>query len=328
MEKVIVYGGTGSLGRIIVRKLLEREEIRKVTVFSRDEAKHEVMERETEDSRLYFEIGDVREKSKVYGSMLRHDAVIYAAALKQVPRCEANPGEAIETNCRGARNVARAACELDEVTRVVGVSTDKACEPINAMGASKMLQEKIFIRANRRAPETTFSMVRLGNVVASTGSAIPKWIDQIKAGGPVTITDRRMRRFFMTRGDAADTVLWALERALRGEIIVKRTPSVLITDLVEQLMRRDHFVEAKITGIRPSEKLIETLVSEYEGEHSVNVWAYEYEGIITPLPYIAIQPDQLPHDWRQGKAIKRAYRSDEHTPIEDVMELVERGLQE
>ncbi|MEZ4814778.1 MAG: polysaccharide biosynthesis protein [Bdellovibrionota bacterium] len=217
---------------------------------------------------LEFHIGDVRSFPDVLNAVKRADIVVNAAALKQVPTCEYFPSQAIETNCMGAFNIVRAIREHDlPVHTVIGVSTDKACKPINAMGMTKALQERIFISANISAPSTRFLCVRYGNVLASRGSVIPLFHDQIKNSGPVTITDVRMTRFLLTLNQAVDTVFKALNEGKAGEIIVPRAPAALMSDVAKVLIGSKK-IETKITGIRPGEKLHEIMISDEEAPYA------------------------------------------------------------
>jgi UDP-glucose 4-epimerase len=283
-KRVLVTGGTGSLGKVLVRRLLaaERGTPSKVIVLSRDEAKqhdmrlsYQQLEGSTDEviyqnfnRLLEFRIGDVRSYADVCSALRDADIVVNAAALKQVPVCEYFPEQAVLTNCDGAANVERAIreCRLP-VEAVVGVSTDKACKPVNVMGMSKAVAERIFIAANVLNPGTRFVCVRYGNVLASRGSVVPLFHQQIRAGGPVTVTSDRMTRFLMSLDQAVDTIFEALAQALAGEIVIPKAPSANVIDLARALIG-DRDVEIKITGIRPGEKQHEILVSEGECHHT------------------------------------------------------------
>ncbi|MEO6324023.1 MAG: polysaccharide biosynthesis protein [Thermoanaerobaculia bacterium] len=279
-KRVLVTGGTGSLGKCLVTRLLRGDEglPAKIIVFSRDEAKQNEMRvaaqhrRVATDEvifrnfhqRLEFRIGDVRDPGALTGALLSTDIVINAAALKQVPTCEYFPYEAVRTNVEGAENIVSI---LERVTTpvsvVVGVSTDKACKPVNTMGLTKALQERIFIQGNLRVPSTRFVCVRYGNVLASRGSVIPLFLEQIRGGGPLTITCEEMTRFLLSLDDAVDTVFAAIGQACRGETWIPRVPSARIVDVARALVgERD--IPIHFTGIRPGEKLHEILVSEEE----------------------------------------------------------------
>ncbi len=276
----MVTGGTGSLGKTLVRRLLKGENglPAQITVFSRDEAKQHFMrleylhrEHATDDviyqnSRdlLNFRIGDVRDLPALAAAMRDADVVFHAAALKQVPSCEYFPFEAVMTNVIGAQNLVRAVREHNlPVERIVGISTDKACKPINVMGMTKALQERILIEANRDLPNTVFTCVRYGNVIASRGSIIPLFVEQISKDQPVTITLAEMTRFLLSLERAVDTVLAAVTGGGRGETYVPKVLAAKITDVAKALMG-DKDLPLVFTGIRPGEKIHEIMVSEEE----------------------------------------------------------------
>jgi UDP-glucose 4-epimerase len=282
-KTILVTGGTGSMGKTFVRRVLGGElgTPRKVIVLSRDEAKQHEMrldylhQRSSTDDVIYnnfrnvleFRIGDVRAYDDVCSAVRGADIVVNAAALKQVPTCEYFPIQAIQTNCLGAYNIVRAIEENGyPVETVVGISTDKACKPVNVMGMTKALQERIFVAANILNARTRFICVRYGNVLASRGSVIPLFHEQIRAGGPVTITDPRMTRFLLSLDQAVDTVLTALREARRGETYVPRAPSATILNLAKALIG-ERKVPLKNIDVRPGEKMHEIMVSEEEIHH-------------------------------------------------------------
>ena len=284
-KTVVVTGGTGSLGKVLVRRLLSGElgQPRKIIVFSRDEAKQHAMrveylhQRAATDEVIYrnfeqlldFRIGDVRDVHSIGAVMRDADVVFNAAALKQVPTCEYFPFEAVQTNVGGPENIVRAIREHHlPVQTVVGVSTDKACKPVNVMGMTKAIQERVFIRANLDCPDTRFICVRYGNVLASRGSVIPLFHEQIRNGGPVTITTAEMTRFLLSLNQAVDIIFAALRQANRGETYIPRVPSARITDVAEVLIG-ERPIKTVITGIRPGEKVHEVLVSEEEAHRTV-----------------------------------------------------------
>ena len=285
-KHVVVTGGTGSLGKVLVRRLLSGEMglPDKVVVLSRDEAKQHFMRLEYENSRvatdeivydnfqrrLEFRIGDVRDFHSVAGALRGADVVINAAALKQVPTCEYFPFEAVRTNIEGAENIVRAIQEYDlSVSTVVGISTDKACKSVNRMGMTKALQERLFIQANLRCSQTRLVCVRYGNVLASRGSVIPLFHDQIRRGGPVTVTTPDMTRFLLTLDDAVDTAFAALRHALPGETFVPNAPSARVLDVARALIGHRP-VEVRLVGIRPGEKTHEIMVSDEEAVRTVS----------------------------------------------------------
>jgi FlaA1/EpsC-like NDP-sugar epimerase len=284
-KRVLITGGTGSLGKTLVKRLLRGDvgQPAKIIVFSRDEAKQYFMRLEYENrtaatdeityhnSRqlLEFRIGDVRDYASIATAIRDVDVVINAAAMKQVPVCEYFPFEAVRTNIQGAENIVRAIQERTLLTEtVVCISTDKACKPVNVMGMTKALQERIFIQGNIRCPGTRFVCVRYGNVLASRGSVIPLFHEQIRNGGPVTITTTDMTRFLLSLEDAADTVFAAIAKAQFGEVFVPRASAARMVDLATVLIG-DRPIEMNVTGIRPGEKIHEILVSEEEASRTV-----------------------------------------------------------
>ncbi len=299
-KRILITGGTGSLGKVLVRRLLSGElgTPNKIIVFSRDEAKQHAMrvdymkKANATDEVIYqnfrelleFRIGDVRDFHSVASALAEADVVFNAAALKQVPSCEYFPFQAVMTNIAGPENIARAIQEHRlPIETVVGISTDKACKPVNVMGMTKAIQERVFIQANMRCPETRFVCVRYGNVLASRGSVIPFFHEQIKSGGPVTITTQDMTRFLLSLDQAVDTVFAAVRGANRGETYIPRVPSARITDLAALLIG-DRPIETVITGIRPGEKVHEILVSEEECHRTVD--RGPYYAILPMLPEV------------------------------------------
>ncbi len=279
-KRILVTGGTGSLGQVLVRRLLSGEfgEPEKIVVFSRDEARQHAMRLRFQHlgaatdeiifagwtKRLAFRIGDIRDIDSVRAAVRDADIVINAAAMKQVPTCEYFPEEAHQTNVGGALNLFRAIRDLARPPEVVvGVSTDKAAKPVNVMGITKALQERVLVRANLDCPATRFVAVRYGNVIASRGSVVPLFLEQIRRGGPITITDRRMTRFLMSLDDAVNIIADAVAQALAGEILVPVAPSARMTDLARALCGTTD-IPLTTTGIRPGEKLHEILISEEE----------------------------------------------------------------
>lgn len=285
-KRVLVTGGTGSLGHTLVRRILTDEQGRpsKVIVVSRDEAKQHEMRlsfmrtKEATDEVIYrnfeelleFRIGDVRDLHCMTAIVRDADVIFNAAALKQVPTCEYFPHEAVQTNVTGAENIVRAIKQTGaRVETVVGISTDKACKPVNVMGMTKAIQERILIEANIRCPDTRFVCVRYGNVLTSRGSVIPLFDAQIRGGGPVTITHPDMTRFLLTLDESVDTVFAALLSAHRGETYVPRVASALIVDVADVLIGNRE-MDVIYTGIRPGEKVHETLISDEESYRTVN----------------------------------------------------------
>jgi len=280
-KRVVVTGGTGSMGNALVEYLLTGAmgAVAKIIVFSRDEAKQHAMRvkflavaTNPTDEVIYqncqrlleFRIGDIRDYHSTSAVLSHADVVFHTAALKQVPTCEYFPFEAVQTNLVGTENIVRAIREHRlPVDTVVGISTDKACKPINVMGMTKAIQERMLVRANLDCPETRFVCVRYGNVLASRGSVIPLFQEQIQRGGPVTVTVPGMTRFLMTLDQAVMTIVTAYRLGRAGEILVPRIQSAAIEDLVKTLIG-DRSIPIIATGIRPGEKLHEILISEEE----------------------------------------------------------------
>src|ERR1700691_2737599 len=289
-KRVLITGGTGSLGKTLVRRFLDGSEGNpaKIIVLSRDEAKQHSMRMEYQhkaaatdeiiyrnfQEKLEFRIGDVRDFHSVTQALRDVDIVFNAAALKQVPTCEYFPYEAVRTNIEGPENIIRAIQEYSlPIKTVIGVSTDKACKPVNAMGMTKALQERVFIQANIRCPKARFICVRYGNVLASRGSVIPLFHDQIRNGGPVTITTPEMTRFLLSLNDAVDVIFAAVESGAAGETYIPRVPSAQVTHIAKALIG-DRPIETKFVGIRPGEKVHEILVSDEEAHRTVERGGY------------------------------------------------------
>ncbi|MCB8818460.1 polysaccharide biosynthesis protein [Desulfosporosinus shakirovi] len=304
---IVITGGTGSLGKVLIRRLLNKDlgSLKKIIIFSRDEAKQHAMRIEYQNKQnatdeviydnfarlIEFRIGDIRDYHSVCAVLREADIVINAAALKQVPSCEYFPFEAVKTNVVGAENIIRAIRENNlKIETVVGVSTDKACKPVNAMGITKALQERIFIAANVTLPKTRFVCVRYGNVLASRGSVIPLFHEQIKQGGPVTITTKEMTRFLLPLESAVDTIFAVLKGAEPGEIFIPKIPAALIEDVAKALMG-DRQILIKYTGIRPGEKVHEIMISEEEAWRTID--RGDYYAIKPMLPeLIKAEPSQ------------------------------------
>jgi FlaA1/EpsC-like NDP-sugar epimerase len=331
-KRILVTGGTGSLGKVLVRRLLTREmgTPRKVVVFSRDEAKQHFMrleylhKRVSTDEVIYhnldqileFRIGDVRDYSSIAGALRDADIVFNAAALKQVPTCEYYPYQAVLTNVVGPENIVRAIEELQlPVETVVGVSTDKACKPVNVMGMTKAIQERIFIQANIRCPKTRFLCVRYGNVLASRGSVIPLFREQIRNGGPVTVTTTEMTRFLLSLDRAVDIIFEAVRKGKPGETFIPQVPSARVADIAKALIGGRN-IEIRISGIRPGEKTHEILVSEEERFRTV------HQGqcyVIYP-----ILPELRPRR-RLAKPLEREYSSADDVMTVDQVAALLRG---
>lgn len=269
---LLITGGTGSFGNAVLRKFLNTD-IREIRIFSRDEKKQDDMRRLYKNKKLKFYIGDVRDLASVKNAMYEVDYIFHAAALKQVPSCEFFPLEAVKTNVLGTDNVLTAAIEYG-VRKIICLSTDKAVYPINAMGISKAMMEKVFVAKSRTvSPDKTIICgTRYGNVMASRGSVIPLFIEQIKSGQAITVTNPKMTRFLMSLDEAVNLVMFAFQHGIPGDIFVQKSPASTIEDLaraVKQLFGADN--EIKIIGTRPGEKLYETLLTREEYIHAEDV---------------------------------------------------------
>ena len=272
---LLITGGTGSFGNTVLNRFLSTD-VGEIRIFSRDEKKQEDMRIALNNSKLKFYIGDVRNYDSVFQALRGADYVFHAAALKQVPSCEFYPMEAVRTNVIGTENVLNAAT-ANGVKRVVVLSTDKAVYPINAMGISKAMAEKVVVAKSRiqRENETVFSCTRYGNVMASRGSVIPLFVKQIKEGKPLTVTDPNMTRFLMSLEDSVDLVLYAYENGKQGDIFVQKAPASTVADLVQalkELFNSDSPV--RIVGTRHGEKLYESLISREEMARAQNMQGY------------------------------------------------------
>jgi UDP-N-acetylglucosamine 4,6-dehydratase len=266
-KTILVTGGTGSFGRKFVEIALSQHKPRRIIIFSRDELKQHEMHGQFGDPRLSFFIGDVRDRDRLYRAFQANlDVVIHAAALKQVPACEYNPFEAIKTNVLGAQNIIDAAIDCG-VPKVMALSTDKAVSPVNLYGATKLCAEKLFVQGNSYAggKVTRFSCVRYGNVIGSRGSVIPVFLEQ-RQNGRVTVTDRRMTRFWITLQQGVEFAIRCVGLMHGGEVFVPRIPSMGIMDLVEAIAPGSAI---EFNGIRPGEKVHEVLVSQDEAPHTV-----------------------------------------------------------
>jgi UDP-N-acetylglucosamine 4,6-dehydratase len=290
-KAILITGGTGSFGKKCVERLLQRHKPRRLIIFSRDELKQFEMAQVFPQAQYpcirYF-IGDVRDKERLCRALRDVDYVIHAAALKQVPAAEYNPTECIHTNVFGAENIVNAASDMG-VKKVVALSTDKAVSPVNLYGATKLCSDKLFVAANSFVgSRTVFSVVRYGNVMGSRGSVIPFFLRKREEGGPIPITDPRMTRFWITLEQGVDMVLRAFELAGGGEVFVPKIPSMNIMDLAEAIAPG---MKTVTTGIRPGEKLHETMITSEDSRHTIDIGEYyvikpevcEYKGSDGPL---------------------------------------------
>jgi UDP-N-acetylglucosamine 4,6-dehydratase/5-epimerase len=311
-KTVLVTGGTGSFGQAFTRHLLESERVAAIRVFSRDEFKQYEMRMRLTDERLRFFIGDVRDRERLLRAFDGVDIVVHAAALKQVPACEYNPFEAVKTNVLGAENVIDAAIERG-VTHVMALSTDKAVNPSNLYGATKLCAEKLFVQGNAYVGgrDTRFACVRYGNVVASRGSIIPLIFRQ-RSEGRVTLTDERMTRFWITLGQAVTLVRNAIADMRGGEVFVPKIPSVRTVELIKAIAP-DTPIET--IGIRPGEKLHEVLLTQEEARHSEDRgdhfvvlpehpwWNPERGRVVAPLPDGFVYSSDRNKEWLDRQSI-------------------------
>ena len=296
-KTILITGGTGSFGQKCTEALLKKGTLRKLIIFSRDELKQHEMQQKFTDPCMRFFIGDVRDRDRLYRAMSGVDAVIHAAALKQVPACEYNPFEAVKTNILGAVNVIDAAIDSG-VERVFALSTDKAVNPVNLYGATKLCAEKLFVQGNSYSGvrATKFSCARYGNVVASRGSVIPLFLQQ-RSNGVITVTDERMTRFWITLDQGIEFVLNCLQLMHGGEVFVPKIPSMSIMDLMGAIAEG---CEVKYTGVRPGEKIDELLVSPDESRQTLEF----------PDMYV-IQPAHswwMLGSWAEGKPVPDGFR--------------------
>jgi len=295
---VLVTGGTGSFGKEFTKILLQELPIRKLIVFSRDELKqHQMRTSGFDEQRIRYFIGDVRDEGRLRRALEGVDIVVHAAALKQVPACEYNPVEAIMTNVMGARNVIEAALDAG-VKRVMALSTDKAVNPINLYGATKLCAEKLFTQSNSYAgsKDVRFSCTRYGNVVGSRGSVIPLFLEQRK-NGKLTVTDKRMTRFWITLEQGVRLVIRCIEQMHGGEVFVPKIPSMNIMELVKAIAPD---AKVEVIGIRPGEKVHEVLISEDEANHTI-----ELDDMFLIEP---VHPWWSHEKWAHGRRLPEGFR--------------------
>jgi len=271
---LLIAGGTGSFGNAVVRRFLTTD-IKEIRIFSRDELKQDDMRKRYNNDKLKFYIGDVRDKNSIDDAMRGVDYVFHAAALKQVPSCEFYPMQAVKTNVIGTENLLNSAIRAG-VKKVIALSTDKAVYPINAMGISKAMMERVVVSKGRNVKDTIIACTRYGNVMASRGSVIPLFIDQVRSGKPITITDPNMTRFMMSLDDAIDLVLFAFENGESGDVFVQKAPAAtveLLASTMKNILGVPNY-EVKIIGTRHGEKLYETLLTKEEMVKAIDMREY------------------------------------------------------
>ncbi len=319
-QTILLTGGTGSFGRHFCKVMLKKYRPKVIRIYSRDELKQYEMRQEFGEEKMRYLIGDVRDVNRLRRAMEGADIVIHAAALKQVPACEYNPLEAVKTNIHGAQNVIDAAIDA-RVKKVVALSTDKAVNPVNLYGASKLCAEKIIVQGNAYSkPEgPRFSCVRYGNVIGSRGSVVPLFIKQ-KNNGKVTITDERMTRFWITLDQAVELVVSALQHMQGGEIFVPRIPSMKVVDLAKAIAPG---CDIEIIGIRPGEKLHEILITEEEGRNTI-----KYNGMFVIMPQFSWWERT---NYKNGEKVPEGFRytsneNDQWLRIDDLKKIIYRGI--
>ena len=311
-KKVLITGGTGSLGQALTKKLLEHD-VKTVRIVSRNESKQIEMENSIKDSRLRFFLGDIRDSDRLVRATEDIDIVFHAAALKDVPKIEYNPFEAIKTNIIGSQNVIDA-CLINNVEKAIGIGTDKAVSPLNTYGATKLLMEKLFVTANNyldpNKHPTKFIAARYGNVVGSSGSVIPRFISQLKNKSKITITDPQMTRFSITMDEALDFILKAAELGNGSEIFIPKLKAYGIMEVKEALNKILGDYGEEIIGIRPGEKLHETLINKEEMRYA---WEYQNVYMITPPFYPMFHPNVINETYDGIKEIEnmKEYSSDQ-----------------
>ena len=327
-KKILITGGTGSLGQALTERLLGMG-VETIRIFSRNEYKQIEMEEKFQDERLRFFIGDVRDYQRLEMALEDIDIVFHAAALKHVPKIEYNPFESIKTNVIGTQNVIDA-CLKRNVEKAVCIGTDKAVSPLNTYGSTKLLMEKLFVAANnylnRKKHRTIFLAVRYGNVLGSSGSVIPKFIEQIKANKQVTITDPKMTRFSITMNEALDLILNAITSAKGSEIFVPKLRAYNIVDVKNALTELISDTGEKITGIRTGEKLHETLINEDEIRYT---WEFENMYMIASPLYTLFNDKNIKESYQGIKKIEgvQKYSSDivEKISVKDLKTIIENA---
>jgi UDP-N-acetylglucosamine 4,6-dehydratase/5-epimerase len=316
-KTILVTGGTGSFGTAFVRRVLEQHDPASIRIYSRDELKQSELAQEVDDTRLRLLVGDVRSLERLTLATRGVDVIIHAAALKQVPACEYNPFEAVQTNIVGAENVVSAAI-ANGVPRTIALSTDKAVNPVNLYGATKLCAEKIITQGNAYAADSParFSSVRYGNVVGSRGSVLPLFKRQAEEG-ELTITDEAMTRFWITLDRAVGFVLDCLERMQGGEVFIPKIPSMRVVDLAEAIAPE---ASRRVIGIRPGEKVHEVLITPDESRH-----AFQFDGYFAVYPSFAFWRDE---EFPRGDELPPGFRyasdnNEEWLALDDIRELAQ-----
>ena len=327
-KKILITGGTGSLGQALTQRLLQKN-VKTIRILSRNESKQIEMESKFNDDRLRFFLGDIRDKERLVRATEDIDYVFHAAALKQVPKIEYNPFEAIKTNVIGSQNVIDA-CLITNVKKVICIGTDKAVSPLNTYGATKLLMEKLFVTANNyldpKKHATKFIAVRYGNVLGSSGSVVPKFIEQIKNKKKITITDNQMTRFSITMNEALDFILKATEYGQGSEIFIPKIRAYTIFDIKKTLTEIFGDYGEEIVGVRPGEKMHETLINNEEIRYS---WEYKDVYIITNPLYPMFHPTVINNTYQGIKKLDmfERYSSDlvEKIPKDELKQILKES---
>ena len=328
-KKILITGGTGSLGQALTKRLLQKD-VDTIRIFSRNESSQIQMESKFNDNRLRFLLGDIRDKERLIIAMEDIDIVFHAAALKHVPKIEYNPFEAIKTNVMGSQNVIDA-CLANNVGKAICVGTDKAVSPLNTYGATKLLMEKLFVTANNyldpKKHPTVFIALRYGNVVGSSGSVIPKFVEMLKNKEKITITDLNMSRFSITMNEALDFILKSAEIGKGSEIFIPKLKSYSIKDVKEAMYELLGNYGEEIIGIRPGEKLHESLINNEEMRTS---WEYEDLYLITNPLFPLFHPNVINETYNGIKKIENmnSYSSDnvEKIPNDELKEIIQNYI--
>ena len=327
-KKILITGGTGSLGQALTQRLLQKN-VKTIRILSRNESKQIEMESKFNDDRLRFFLGDIRDKERLVRATEDIDYVFHAAALKHVPKIEYNPFEAIKTNVIGSQNVIDACLEAN-VKKVICIGTDKAVSPLNTYGATKLLMEKLFVTANNyldpKKHATKFIAVRYGNVLGSSGSVVPKFLEQIKNKKKITITDNQMTRFSITMNEALDFILKAAEYGQGSEIFVPKISAYTISDIKKALAEILGDYGEEIVGVRPGEKMHETLINNEEIRYS---WEYKDLYMITNPLYPMFHPTVINDTYQGIKKLDKfeKYSSDlvEKIPKDELKQIIKKS---
>jgi len=299
IRNILITGGTGSFGTAALEFFLKKNSLRKIIIFSRDELKQSEMRKKFKSEKIRYFIGDVRDYKRILIATKNVDLIIHAAALKQVDTAEYNPTEFIQTNIMGAQNIIEA-CSQNNIKKVIALSTDKACSPINLYGATKLCSDKLFIAANNYIPTTKFSLVRYGNVEGSRGSVIP-FFRSIFKKQPFPITSLNMTRFSLSLKKSLEVVDWSIKNLIGGEILVPKIPSYRILDLVKAFHNNS---KIKVIGLRPGEKIHEELITSYESEYTIEIKNYY---IILPFNYTKSMFDYYYKNFK-GEKVKKDFK--------------------